>query len=73
MSAFSVGEIVRNTITGEEGQIVRVTNFSQLAAQGKENRRSGTAYIVSLPAEPLKPAREALWRQSELEGKRGRN
>jgi len=65
VSVYSVGDPIRNLLTGEEGQIVRMLNSSELRkvepSQGVE-----PAYIVSLPPGPFARAREALWLQSEV-------
>lgn len=66
MPVFAVGDIVRNTMTGEEGRIVRIADASNLFPKREGYPRKGKAYIVSLPAGPFVLAREALWLQSEV-------
>jgi len=63
---YSVGDIVRNFLTGEEGQIVRTLNSCEVLRRVESQQSSEPAYIVSLPPGPLARAREALWLRSEV-------
>jgi hypothetical protein len=66
VTTFSIGDIVRNAMTGEEGRIVRIANVANLFPGRRGYPRKGNAFIVALLAGPFVPAREALWLQSEL-------
>jgi hypothetical protein len=65
LPVHSVGELVCNLLTGEEGQIVRILNSSELR-KVEPPQRVEPAYIVSLPPGAFARAREALWLQSEV-------
>jgi hypothetical protein len=67
MRVFSVGEVVRHRVTGEQGQIVRLVNLSDIFLKPKRREENESAYIVSLPGGSLTPAREALWLQSDVD------
>jgi hypothetical protein len=63
---YSVGDLVRHRVTGEEGQIVRLVNLSDIFLKPAHDQENESAYIVSLPQGWLTPAREALWLQSDV-------
>jgi len=63
--SYSVGDVVRNALTGEEGQIVRTLNSSELR-KVEPPQTVEPAYIVSLSPGPFARAREALWLRSEV-------
>jgi len=60
----SVGEVIRHTLSGQQGRIVRMADILLRTESGP---RPEFAYIVALPAEALIPAREAMWLASEVE------
>jgi hypothetical protein len=50
-TSFTVGDVIRNCTTNEQGRIVRIVD---------------RAYIVSLPPTNLWPAKEVLWRDRDV-------
>jgi len=62
---YSIGEVIRHILTGEQAEIVRIVNTREIFARKDDQRPDEPAYIVRLPADPLAPAREALWTASE--------
>jgi len=66
MPVYSIGDVARNVLTGEEGQIVRTLNSSEILRKVEPQQPAQPAYIVSLPAGPFAGPREALWLRSEV-------
>jgi hypothetical protein len=64
---YSIGDVIRHRVTGEEGQIVRLVNLSDIFLKPTRRQENESAYIVSLPQESLTPAREALWLQTDVD------
>ena len=69
MPQYSVGDLVRHHLTGEEGRIVRMLKIPDMRQKETATAPSWElAYVVALPAEPFATVREALWFRSEVNG-----
>jgi hypothetical protein len=58
---YSIGDMIRDLLTGEEGRIVRTLNSSDVLRKVEPRQLPEPAYIVSTPPGPFASAREALW------------
>jgi hypothetical protein len=67
MPEYSIGDVVRHVVTGDEGRIVRMVEGSDIRPKPVLHRRKELAYIVAIPAGHLNPAREVLWFEHEVE------
>lgn len=67
-----VGDVVRNRTTSEVGKIVRIIQVApmqQSKGTAKQNHRKKSeepGYVISLPKTKVWPAREVLWRESDV-------
>jgi hypothetical protein len=66
MAAHSIGQLVRNAHTREEGHIVRIVSLSELFPKLEPHRQKESGYIVSLAPGHTAFVREVLWFQSEV-------
>jgi hypothetical protein len=62
-----VGAPIRNSLTREEGRIVRIVSIPDILPEAEPGQRQQSAYIVALPSKSLSPAREELWFAFEVE------
>jgi hypothetical protein len=67
MPVFSVGDLIRNTCSREQGRVVRTVPLAHILQKLRPYQLKHSAYIVSLPPGPYTPAREVLWFPSEVE------
>jgi hypothetical protein len=65
---YSVGDVIRHKVTGEEGRIARLVKISDIFLTPTHRQENESAYIVFLPGTWLTPEREALWLQSDVFG-----
>jgi hypothetical protein len=64
---FQVGDLIRQHQSKDEGHIVRIVNNSEIRPLDSEgNLPIGKGYIVWLPANRYRTAKEALWRDDEI-------
>ena len=68
---FSVGDVIRNTCSGERGEIVRLVPIADVVRDPKPNQPEQPAYIVVVPAGPFPPSREELWFPYEVKADHG--
>ena len=61
--AFQVGDRVRNRLTAEEGEIVRV--YFDLKHPSLKASKA-PVYVVGLGGDVIRPAREALWQAADM-------
>jgi hypothetical protein len=63
-----VGDVIRRRGSKDEASIVRTVDCSEIhPPDAKGKRPKGVAYIVLLPANQYRAAKEALWHEEDID------